>query len=328
MKSATGHMPLRRGVSTLLLAFIVLFTMSLPAHAAGKLIAAVLTSDLPRYHDAHRAFVKTLAQKGYDQNNTEIILQSPNPDPISWANSIRKFKAIGANVIVTYGAPVTLAALRESLDIPVLFVDVYGPVETGISRSLSMTGRNFTGISSKVPMTTLIRTYQEIKPIKTLGVIYNGREVGSVVQLKEIKRIAAQQGFGVVEANVSSPATLDDAINSLLRQVDSIFVSEGSAGARALEKILHRATAGKVPVISLIPDASEKGALVALEANPAEQGQMAGEYVVRILGGRKPAQMPIGTPKKVELVINLKSARLLGLNVPFQALSAASRVIK
>ncbi|HEY6839019.1 MAG TPA: ABC transporter substrate-binding protein [Geobacteraceae bacterium] len=313
---------------TLTLAFSLLVVMSLPAHSADKLIAAVLTSDLPRYHDAHRAFVKALAQRGYDQNNTEIIVQSPNPDPISWANSIRKFKAIGANVIVTYGAPVTLAALRESPEVPVLFVDVYGPVETGISRSMSMTGRNFTGISSKVPMATLIRTYQEIRPIRTLGIVYNSREVGSVVQLKEIKRIAAQQGFAVVEANVPSPATLDGAINSLLRQVDCLFVSEGSTGSRALDKIVHRASATKVPVISLIPDASDRGALVALEANPVEQGQMAGDYAVRILSGRKPAQMPIGTPRKVELIINLKAAKLLDLSVPFQALSAASRLIK
>jgi putative ABC transport system substrate-binding protein len=308
--------------------FLVLWAIPGQSHAAGKLVAAVLSSDLNRYRDAHRMFVKALAQKGYDQSNTEIIIQNPNPDPISWANSIRKFKALRADVIVTYGAPATMAATREISDIPLLFVDVYGPVETGISRSLTMTGTNLTGISSKVPMATLIKTFREIRPLKSLGVIYNSREVGSVVQLKEIKRLAAQHGFNVVEANVSSPATLDAAIASLVLQADCIYVSEGSTGSRNLEKIVHRASNVKIPVISQIPESCEKGALIALEVSPGEQGQLAGEYAAKILAGKNPGQLPICSPKKVELIVNLKTAKQLDLTIPFQVLGVASRVIK
>lgn len=296
--------------------------------AAGKLVAAVISSDLPRYREAHRAFVKSLAQKGYDQSNVEIIMQSPNPDPISWANSIRKFNAIGADVIVTYGAPVTLAAMREVEDIPIVFVDVYGPVETGITRSMTAPGRNLTGVSSKVPMATLIKTILALKPIRNMGVIYSSREVGSVVQLKEIKRIAAQQGFAVIDVGVSSSAALDTALNSMLPLVDCIYVSESSVGCRGLDKIVHKATDHQIPVISQIPDAADKGALVSLEVNPAEQGQLAGEYVTKILNGRKPAQMSISTPKKVELIINMKAARALDIHVPFQVLSAATKILK
>lgn len=308
--------------------FCILGTEPPDVYASGKLVAAVLTCDISRYRDAHRSFVKALAQRGYDQSNLDIIIQNPNPDPISWANSIRKFKALGADVIITYGAPVTLAAMREVTDIPILFVDVYGPVETGISRSMTLTGSNLTGVSSKVPMTTLIRTFKEMMPLRTLGVIYSSREVGSVVQLKELKRIAAQQGFAVVEASATSPATLDASLNSLVSKVDCLYVSEGSTGARNLEKIIHRATAGKIPVISQIPDAADKGALIALEINPEEQGQMAGDYAAKILKGKNPSQMPISSPKKVELVINLRSAKLLDIAVPIQVLVGASRVIK
>ena len=83
-----------------------------------KLVAAVLTSDINRYREAHRAFVRTLAQKGYDTGCLDIILQTPNPDPISWANTIRKFEALGADIIVTYGAPITLTAMRETQETP------------------------------------------------------------------------------------------------------------------------------------------------------------------------------------------------------------------
>ena len=300
----------------------------LPAHAAEKLVAAVLSSDIGRYKDAHRAFVKTLSQKGYDQSNVDIIVQSPNPDPISWANSIRKVNAIGADVIITYGAPVTLAAIGEIDETPIVFVDVYGPVETGIAKSMTTTGRNLTGISSKVPMITLIKTAAEIRPIRNMGVIYNSREVGSLVQLKEIKRIAAQQGFAVVEANVATNAGLDAALNVMLSRVDFLYVSECTAGSKGFEKIVHKANEHKIPVISQMPDASDKGALMALEVSPVEQGQLAGEEAVRILGGKKAAQIPIATPKKIELIVNMHAAKALDLHIPFQVLSAATKILK
>lgn len=319
---------LLRSCCCAMLALALVLMVPLSSHAAGRLVAAVLTCDLARYREAHRAFVKTLSQKGYDQSNIDIIVQVPNPDPISWANSVRKFKGLGADLIVTYGAPATLAAMRESVDIPIVFVDVYGPIEIGISRSMSMTGNNLAGVSSKTSMLNLMKTSREIKPFKSLGVIYNSREAGSVVQMKEIKRIAAQLGFSVIEGNASSSATLDGALNSLLPQVDWIYVSEGSVGVQAMEKIVQRAITAKVPVISQLPEAVDKGALLALGANTAEQGQLAGECAVKILSGKKPGQLAISTPKKIELHVNLRSAKQLDLIVPSQIVGAANRVIR
>ncbi len=319
---------MRISVITTVLALFLVLSGSAPSFGAGKLVAAVLTSDIHRYREAHRAFVRTLAQKGHDQSNTEIIVQTPNPDPISWANTVRKFEALGADIIVTYGAPVTLAAMRETQGTPIVFVDVYGPVETGISRSMTMTGKNLCGVSSKVPMITLIKTAQEIKRIRTLGVLYSSREAGALVQLQELKRIAAQQGFAVVEANLTSPSGLDSALNAMLPRVDCLYISECSVGSRLFEKIVARANSHKVPVISQVPESAEKGALVTLEVSPVEQGQLAGEYAARVLNGAKPGQMPIATPKRIELVINMHAARALDLRVPFQGLSAATKILK
>lgn len=310
------------------LLLVVMVLGPLPAHAAGRLVAAVLGSDLSRYKEAHRAFIRTLAQKGYDQSNLEIIVQSPNPDTISWANSIRKVTAIGADIIVTYGAPLTLVAIGEADETPIVFVDVYDPVETGIAKSMTIAGRNLTGVSSKVPMITLIKIAAKIKPVRTMGVIYNSREVGSVVQLKEIKRLAAQQGFAVVEANVSTGTGLDMALNAMLPRVDYLYVSECVAGSRGFERIVRRANEQKIPVISQMPEAAVKGALVALEVSPVEQGQLAGEDVVRILGGKRAAQIPIATPRKIELIVNMRAAKSLALHVPFHVLSAATKIIK
>ena len=299
------------------------------SRAAGKLVAALLTCDLPRYREAHKAFVKALVLKGYDQSNVEVITQTPNPDLISWSNSIRKFSAIGADVIVAYGTSATLAALRESHDIPIVFADVYGPVETGVAKSMTSSGRNIAGISSKVPLVTLIRTAMELKPIKSLGVVCATREEGSLVQVKEARKITAQAGVTLVEANLTSVAGFDASLASLFAtRVDCIYVTECTAGGRNFEKIVHRANELKIPVISQMPGAAQKGAILSLEADPVEQGQAAAEYVARILAGKKASQLPVVTPKRIDLIVNLKAAKALDLNVPFPVLTAATRVLK
>ncbi|UFS69246.1 ABC transporter substrate-binding protein [Geomonas sp. RF6] len=319
-----------RAIRIILLALVV--CAALPASrsgASGKLVAALLTCDLPRYRDAHKAFMKSLGQKGYDQSNLEMITQTPNPDPISWANSIRKFNAIGADLIVAYGAPAALAAIKEQSEIPVVFVDVYGPVETGVVHSMSGSGKNVAGVSSRVPLVTLIKTALDLKGGKGLGVLYNPREEGSLVQLREARRIAAQLGLTVTEVNVASAAGIDAALATLFAaRVDYIYVSECSACCRSFEKIVHRAGETRIPVLSQMPGAAAKGALIAMEIDPVEQGQDGAEYAARILGGRKAAALPVLTPKRVELIVNMKTARALDLHVPLSVLSAATKVLK
>ena len=299
-----------------------------PSFAARKFVAAVLTSDMPRYKEAYRAFVKGLAAKGFGEGEVEFVTQTPNPDPVSWANSVRKFNALNPDLLVTFGAPATISATLEFVSMPIVFADVYGPVETGISRSMSKAGGNLCGVSSKVPMATLVKTMMSIRPVKTLGILYNSRERGSLVQTQEIRRLAAQHGFAVMEANVPVASGLDAALGHLLSRSDCLFVSESSVVNRGMEKIILRAMDARVPVISLAPDASIKGALLSLEISPVEQGQLAAGHAAKILSGTKPGDLPILTPLKVELVINLGSAKALDLQVPFRVLSVATKVIK
>ena len=294
---------------------------------AGKMVGVVFSGDIARYREAHKALVKALAHKGFDNDKLEIVTQTPNPDPISWANSIRKVESLGADLLVTYGAPATLAAIREDISIPIVFVDVYGPRETGILKNMVAPELRATGVTSKVPLQTLIRSAMLIKPVKTMGIIYNSREIGSAYQLKELKRIASQLGFSVVEINVASSALLEQALAGISR-LDMLFVSESAVVCKSFERIVQKSSATGVPVVSTMPDAAEKGALVSLEINPVEQGQLAAEQVARILSVKKVPQIPVAIPQKNDLIINLRAARHLGLSVPFQALSNATRVIK
>jgi putative ABC transport system substrate-binding protein len=311
------------------ISFIVLMILSLvccrhsDCHAAGKVIAAVMSSDQPRYRDAHQAFVKSLAALGYSSANVEIILQAPNPDPLSWSNTIRKFNAYRPDLIVAYGAPAAFVATKESDGIPVVSVDVF--VSDGPHRGMC-------GVSSRVPLITLIKTFKEsreyIKPSRRIGVIYNSRESGSQKQLEEIKKFAPQYDMIVMEANVASAAALEAALPSLLDHSDVIFATESGLVSRQFSKIILRTKTRNIPVLATMPGAAEKGALMSLEIDPEEQGHLAADIATRILEGARQDHLSLISPRRIELVVNMRAAQQLGINLPFSVLSNASRVIK
>jgi len=304
---------------------MILFLACRPpdCHAAGKVVACVMSSDQPRYREAHQAFIKSLAALGYTAANVEIILQVPNPDPLSWSNTIRKFNAYRPDLIVAYGAPAAFEAMKESDGIPVVSVDVF--VSDGPHRGMC-------GVSSRVPLVTLIKTLKDsreyIKPYRRIGVVYNSREIGSLRQVEEIRKFAPQYDMIVTEANVSSSAALESALPSLFDHSDVIVATESGVVSRQFSKIIARAKARNIAVLSTMPGAAEKGALISLEINPEEQGHLAADIATRILEGARQNNLLLISPRRIELIINLRTAQELGINLPFTVLSNATRVIK
>ncbi|MBC7962083.1 MAG: ABC transporter substrate-binding protein [Steroidobacteraceae bacterium] len=282
-------------------------------------MAAMMSSDQPRYREAHRAFVKAIAARGYSAPGTEIILQTPNPDPLSWSNTIRKLNAYKPDLIVAYGAPAALIAFREANKIPVVSVDVF---------AADQPIKGMCGVSSRVPMVTLLKTLQGIRPYRRVGVLYTPREAGSQHQLDDLKKYSAQLGLTIIEASVASPATLDAAVNKLLDKAEVIVATESTTVSRQFEKIVARARARNMPVVSTMPDAAEKGALVSLEINPNEQGHLAADMAARVLEGAKTEHLSLLSPHRIDLVINMRIAREMCIEIPFQVIGTATRLIK
>jgi len=316
--------------------FLLLFMMFIiagglwtsSAEAKEQFVAVVITGDLPRYKEAHEAFIKVLRTGGLTEEKVKIYVQTPNPDPMSWINSIRKAVGVGADLIVTYGAPASLAAKKESRNVPVLFADVYDPVALGIVKDLVVPGGEITGVSGKTPLETLLKAYGEIQPARKMGVLFSSDDKGSVLQVEQLETLARNHGFKVLKQDVKRPDGVPEALNAFTGQVDCLFAAESAILNLRLDDILNFSNQNKLPLLSQTPGLSDKGALITLEADPSEQGQLVAVYALQILAGKKAHTLPVFTPKKVSLVINLKVAEKLGLKVPFQALSMATRVIK
>lgn len=296
--------------------------------AEQQFVASVITGDLQRYRSAHDAFMKILRAGGMGEDKVKVYVQNPNPDAMSWANSIRKAVGGGADLIITYGAPVTLVAKKEVKGIPLLFADVYDPVALGIVKDLAATGGEISGIASTTPVETLARTLVDIQAPKAILALYSSSEQGSLLQEKRMEEQGKRLGFLVIKVDVKSRDAAKQAIREASGKIDAVFITESILLTQGLQDLIITAKEHHLPVLTQIPESGERGALLTLEADSVEQGQLLAVHALQVLGGQKVFTLPVRTPKKVALVVNMKVADELGIKVPFQALSLATRVIK
>lgn len=313
-----------------LLILMITLGLSLPAEvaAADKFLAVVITGDIPRYRQAHESFMEILRKGGMTDEQIEVFVQRPNPDPVSWANSIRKAVGVGADLIITYGAPATLEAKKQVKRIPILFADVGDPVALGIVKGLATPGGNISGVSSKTPIKTLLKNFRSAYKAKSLGIIYSKQDKEAVLQVQVMEKLSREYGFKVVSRGVMTYKEVIPAFDSISSRIDSLFVPHCAVLEPNLQELVDHATATNIPTISQAPGLAEKGAFMTVIADPLEQGQLVGVHALQILNGQKAFTLPVRTPKKVSFIVNMKTVKKLNLKVPFETLSGATRVIK
>lgn len=300
-----------------------------PASAKETFVAVVIVSDLPRYRTAHDAFLAHLKAKGISEDQLRIYVQAPNADLQSLTNAVRKAVGVGADMLVTYGAQATLMASKEaSKKLPVFFGDVHDPVGLDILREVGIPEKNIAGVSSNTPLATLIQTYREIHPARRLGILFTPDEPGSSLQKVQLEALCRSQGLTAVALPVKKNEDIPKQLQAFFSGGGVLFVGDSPLLQKAAGEVLAQAQLARVPVISQIPGLAERGALVTIEADPSEQGELLAEQVLRVLKGGRAEDLPLRKPRNVALVINLQVAQRLQLTVPFQALKLATRVIR
>jgi putative ABC transport system substrate-binding protein len=313
----SGRGTLMRSAACIFVAVLIFVGAVSAAGAAGKTVGVIMTGNIPYYKDVHKSFIDTLTAEGFGPGTVEVILQTPSPDAMSWTNAARKVIASGADIIVCYGAPATLAVLRETSDVPVVFAGVYDPHAAGA------TGGNTTGVSSKVPVASLIRNLKSITNFSSLGVVFNDAEKDTTLQANEVKQLEGTFGFRSSRFNVKRAEDVAKIAN-----VDALFLTTGCAAMHCVSNILGSAHKAKIPTVATIGGGESGGVILTITANPQEQGRVAAQLAGKVLKGAKPSSLPVEQPKKVDMTINVREATELGLKVPFDLLSSATRVIK
>lgn len=282
-----------------------------PALAGPKTIGVIMTGDIPYYKSIHNSFTNGMKGKG----DIKYVVQSPAPEPMSWTNAARKLVVIGADMIVAYGAPATLTAMKETSSIPILFAGVYDP------DAMQIAGKNATGISSKVSMETLIKGLKAIKNFNKLGVVFNKAEKDTILQVKEIKSLEGRMGFKMSLFNSGQKG-----FSSHIKGVDALLMTTSCSGMCGINDVLAVARAQKLPTAASL--SGGKGIIYTVSANPDEQGKVLAETALKVLGGAAPASIPFRKAGDFQVIVNLKEAAALGVKVPASLSSSATEVIK
>jgi putative ABC transport system substrate-binding protein len=279
------------------------------------------------------AFREGLRQLGYEEGqNLTIKYRWAEGRQDRFAGLARELVDLKPDVILTAGTPGTLAAKRATQSIPIVTAAVGEPVAVGLVSSLAKPGGNVTGLATFAPELEAKRLelLKEVVPkLSRVAVLVNPTNPFSTVAWKETQRAAETLGVALHRVEVKAPDDLDGALATIkLGRGQGLTVVPDRLLLAYRARIINYAATHRLPGIFPFREFAQEGGLMAYGPDYTDMFRRAATYVDRIFKGAKPADLPIEHPTKFELVINLKTAKALGLTIPPSLLQRADEVIQ
>jgi putative ABC transport system substrate-binding protein len=235
------------------------------------------------------------------------------------------------NVIVTFGAGIQ-SAQQATGTIPIVMAVTQDPVATGFVASLARPGGNITGLSSMAPelVGNQLELLKEILPkVARVALLGNPANTAHAPQLRHAQDTARALGLQLQRLEAREQSEIDNAFAAMTRErAGAVIVLADAMLLDQRTRIADLAARRRVPTVSWAIDHVEAGGLVAYGSNTADSFRRVATYVDKILKGAKPANLPVEQPTKFELVINLRTAKALGLTIPPSVLARADQVIQ
>ena len=235
-------------------------------------------------------------------------------------------------IVAGGGTTPAKAAKAATSTIPIVFISAADPVKAGIVDSLNRPGGNVTGVSligSALEAKKLGLLHEVAPGASTVAALINPNYADAKMQVDEVAAAAARIGVELVTLRAGNAADIDAAFASLLeRGAGALLVGEDVEFAALRRQIVALAAHHAIPTIYFQKEFVAAGGLISYGPHFADGYRQAGIYVSRILKGEKPAELPIVQPTKFEMVINLKTAKALGVEIPPMLLATADEVIE
>jgi putative ABC transport system substrate-binding protein len=240
--------------------------------------------------------------------------------------------AMNPDVLLSDNTPLVQEFQRLTRTVPIVFTGMADPVASGIVGSLARPGGNATGFMNPEPAlaTRWLQLLKEIAPsLLRVLVLVNAGNVGNQARLRVIEAAGPSFGMHVSSATIRSEADVEDAMSAAAGQSDMGLIVSIGPPINVLRKVIfEQAARHRWPAIYPFRYFVAEGGLMSYGAETTPMWAQAATYVDRILRGEKPADLPVQAPTKIELVINLKTAKGLGLTVPPALLSLADELIE
>jgi len=238
----------------------------------------------------------------------------------------------GPALIVVVTIASVRAAQRATASVPILFVSTNDPVGSGLIASLARPGGNTTGISNQAE--DVIAKYVELvraalPSARSLAVLINPENPSNPRMFELIHRSADALGMSAVAYEAAWPEAIDPTLDSIARQrPDALIVNSDAMLFQHRDRIAMFALKQRIPAIGTSPEAADSGYLLTSGADRPEMYRRAATYARKILEGAKPADLPVEQPRRFKLIVNLTTAKALGMTIPRSLLLRADEVIQ
>jgi putative ABC transport system substrate-binding protein len=300
---------------------------------AGKVhrIGWLGITDTPAYT---AAFVRGLRERGYREGENVVIERR------YFEGKVERVPALAAelvrlkpDVIVTAGNVPTQAVRRETTTIPIVMATSADPLGAGLVASLARPGGNITGMTQDVGLEVLVKTMQLLKEAipksSQVAIVLDPRNPPNVSALPLLQKAAPELALKLQAFEIRSAADIEQAFAAMAgKAFDALLVLPNPVTITHRKLQVDLAAEHKVPAMYWWRELTSLGGLMSYGVDFADQWRRAAGYVDRVLKGAKPADLPIEQPTKFELVINLKTARALGLTIPRSLLLQADEIIE
>jgi ABC-type uncharacterized transport system substrate-binding protein len=290
-------------------------------------------ADDPVFQDRVGAFLQGLERSGWTiGRNVRIDTRWAGADAASIRRHAVELAALAPDVILAHGGSTVGPLMQATRTVPIVFPIIGDPVGAGYVDSLARPGGNATGfLSNEYSLSgKWLELLEQIAPIVTrVAVLRNPAISSGPAQFGVIQAAAPSLRVEVTPLNMRDADEIERAVAAFARASNGgLIVTASGLAARHLDLIVSLAARYKLPAVYFERSFVAGGGLISYGANYIDQYRQAASYVDRILKGEKPADLPVQAPTKYELVINLKTAKALGLTVPASLLALADEVIE
>ena len=285
--------------------------------------------------DASReGFVNRLAELGFvegEDGNTEFVVYNPQRDAASGALMAARLVAARPDLVLTIATVASQIMSRETDTIPIVITAVTSPEGADLVESNERPGRNVTGVSDLTPVALQIDLITRLLPeARVIGLVYNAGEINSVIQANMAREaIRVKDGLSYIVCNVTGTADIADVVQSIVGQVDVIYIPTCNTIAGAYPIVITTAEEAGIPVVAGEAAAVRVGALATEGIDYYLLGRQTAEMAATILRGEGvPATMPIQWQQEPgTLSINTATAARLGIEIPQAMLDAAGEIV-
>ena len=277
------------------------------------------------------AFVQRLRELGWTEGRNLVIeYRWAEGHTERLAEMAKEFVRLKVDVIVTHNTPPPLAAKHATSEIPIVFATAGDPVRSGIVASLARPGGNVTGLSSQAPDTAgkKLQLLREVIPgLRRLAILSDVGNPNATRQVSEVQGAAHTVGIEVVTFEIRRAEDIAHAFEALNGRAEALYVLAVPLLLANRIRISTFALAARLPTMHGVRELVEAGGLMSYGPNWPHMWSRAADLVDKILRGAKPGEIPVEQPTKFDFVINLSTAKALGLKIPEAILLRADEVI-